>query len=166
MQRVATTRGKCTHFTLNREIYFQEIQKSLATLIGVGDVLRPLNLPRPLFDQVTFLRRGVARKDKYLASNQAILSSTQVSLSVGQIDLKALCLENAFMVHILIDCSISSLMNISESFENANVQVELFHYPLHISREKIRSNQMLKDGRSSPFGTSVPFFYTSVCCKI
>lgn len=46
----------------------QEIYKVVTYLTGLNNVLRTLYLSGSLVDQVTFLVRGAARKDKYLAS--------------------------------------------------------------------------------------------------
>lgn len=87
------------------------------------------------------------RKDKSIASTHATLTSTQSSLLVVQRDLDALHLMNASLAQCLTECSIARLMATSESFENVLQQVKHFHHPLHILREQIQTDQMLKDGK-------------------
>lgn len=65
---------------LQRDMYLQEVQNTLVSLIGVGGALRVFNLPDSLVDQVKLWAREVAKKYKLVAFVWVILSTTKASL--------------------------------------------------------------------------------------
>lgn len=68
---------------LQQDTYLQEIHATSTSLTG-----SPLSFPGSFTDHVTFLVRGVARKDKFLPSVRDTLTFTQASLSAAQIEME------------------------------------------------------------------------------
>lgn len=58
-----------------------------------------------------------------------------------------MCLENASLGQNLEELSNVGLAFVFESFENDLLQVEHFYSPKHFSRDKIRLDQIIKDGK-------------------
>lgn len=73
------------------------------------------------------------------------ISTTKAFLSISQEDIKNLCLKSVSLARKLDEASDVGLVAVSESFENALLQVEHFYSHLHISREKLQSDQIIKD---------------------
>lgn len=88
----------------------------------------------------------IESKNNSLASSRVTLKSTHTSFSAAQGGLEAMGLENDSLTQKLDDCTTANLMVISKYFENSLKKVEHFYPPLHVLREQIRPDQMLKDG--------------------
>lgn len=76
-----------------------------------------------------------------------------------------MCLENTFLTQCLADYRASSLKEILHSFENALYQVENFYCSLHISREQVMSDQMLKD-REILYLVAMSIIFLFVYCML
>lgn len=133
--------------TLQWDTYLQEIHKAPASLTRVGDALIHFNILGSPVDQVTLLVQGAVKKDKSLCFTQATLIFTQPSLLEVQRDMETLHHENASLAQYFIECYTTSIMTVSESFDNVLQQVEHSNHPLYISRKYDWPNQMLKEGK-------------------
>lgn len=121
-------------------MYLQEVQKDYISLTGIGDTLGAFNLHWSLVYHVKLLSRDLARKGKVMASIQVTLSATNLFLSSIQEDLEYLCSENYSLAQKLNELSTVGITTISESLDNAFLQVFQFHSPLRTSREQVRLN--------------------------
>lgn len=93
-------KGSVCDLTLHRDTHLQEVQKAFVSITRIGGASSAFNISYSLVDQVNQLAREVAKKDKYLDSALASLSSTKVSLSTTQEDLENLHLEHVSLVQI------------------------------------------------------------------
>lgn len=106
------------------------MKKAYVSLTEIGDALRAFNLLSSSVDQVKLLVREMEKKDRAFAPAWS-------SLSVVHADLENLHLENVSLSQKLDEASNTGLLALSESFENALLQVEHFYPLMHILREQI-----------------------------
>lgn len=130
-----------------KNTYLQEVQKTYVSLAKIDEALSAFNLLSSLIDQVKLFLREVEKKDKALASACVTLFATKVSFSAVQEDLENLCHKNVSLAQKVYESSIFGLKTVSDSLENALLQVEHFYSPLHVSRERVWSNQIFVDGK-------------------
>lgn len=73
---------------------------------------------------------------------------------------------NALLTQKLVDYTNATLETTFQSFENDLQQVEHFHLPLTISKEQIREDQVVKDGKLASLRKETYMFFKCVAIKV
>lgn len=121
--------------------YLHEAKESITSFSRVNNTFLTLKLTGSLFDQVAQLVRTMEMKYQALAF---VLGRQEAAHK----EINFLHSQNDLLTQQLIDCMSSTLKVILLSFENDLDQVEYFHYPFKLSREKIRSDQAAVGGKT------------------
>lgn len=126
---------------LQRKRYLHEAKEAITFFSRVNNTFLTLKLIGSLLDKVAQLVRIMDMKYQALAF---VLGRQEAAHK----EINFLHSQNDSLTQQLIDCISSTLKVILLSFENDLDQIEYFHYPVKLSREKIRSDQAVVGGKT------------------